>query len=213
MGKNNIVDFKKKMNEAESNSRRGELDLEKLKYALDHGGIPQEDLEKALSLLSRGTGKELYIGTKKSPQSKVRFAQFLQRNWEFLRSEKYFTSEEKVFLTDIQSNISMHSNAIVDDIMKKPANALTIQGLADCLNTSRTKISRVVNALIKKGILAKAVSGDTRNVNQAKDYVLFINPNIIYVGDKDAVEEHLVLMFKKQMKNNLILKNLPQKLF
>lgn len=166
-----------------------------------------------MKLLSQATGKDVYIGTKRSPQSKVRFAQFLQRNWGFLRQEKYFTSEEKVFLTDVQSNISMHSNAIVDDIMKKPANALTIQGLADCLNTSRTKISRVVNALIKKGILAKAISGDPKDVNQAKDYVLFVNPNIIYVGDKDAVEEHLVLMFKRQMKDNPTLKKLPQKLF
>nr|WP_211279885.1 hypothetical protein [Pseudomonas cedrina] len=97
--------------------------------------------------------------------------------------------------------------------MKQPANALTIQGIADCLNTSRTKISRVVNALIRKGILAKAVSGDTRDVNQAKDYVLFINPNIIYVGDKDDVDEHLVLMFQKQMKDNPTLKKLPQRLF
>ena len=71
----------------------------------------------------------------------------------------------------------------------------------------------MVNALIKKGIFAKAVSGDTRDINQAKDYVLFINPNIIYVGDKDDVKEHLVLMFKKQMKDNPILKKLPQKLF
>ncbi|WP_445505867.1 MarR family transcriptional regulator [Niallia sp. 03091] len=204
-----VVDFDK----SEKNARKKDFDLERLQYALDHGGIPQDLIENAMELLSKATGKELYIGTKRSPQSKVRFAQFLQKNWEFLRREKYLTSEEKVFLTDIQSNISMHSNAIVDDIMKKPANALTIQGLADCLNTSRTKISRVVNALIKKGILAKAISGDTNNVNQAKDYVLFVNPNIIYVGDKDDVEEHLVLMFKKQMKANLILKNLPQKLF
>ena len=207
--KNKVVNF----GEAERNAKKRDFNLEKIKYALDHGGLPQEELENALSMLSKTTGKEHYIGTKKSPQSKVRFAQFLQRNWEFLRREKYFTSEEKVFLTDVQSNISIHSNAIVDDIMKKPANALNIQGLADCLSTSRTKISRVVNALIKKGILAKAVSGDASDINQAKDYVLFINPNIIYVGDKDDLEEHLVLMFKKQMKDNQTLKKLPQKLF
>jgi len=209
MAKNSVVGF----GQAEKNARKREFNLEYLQYALEHGGIPQDQLENALSLLNKATGKEHYIGTKKSPQSRVRFAQFLQRNWEFLRREKYLTTEEKVFLTDIQSNISMHSNAIVDDIMKKPADALNIQGLADILGTSRTKISRVVNGLIRKGILAKAVSGDTTDINQAKDYVLFINPNIIYVGDKDDVEEHLVLMFKKQMNSNSILKKLPQRLF
>lgn len=200
--------------QAEKNARKRDLEIEQRYFEEEHNGIDQETVDEALKVLSKATGgKEIYIGTKKSPQSKVRFAQFLQKNWEFLRKEKYLTSEEKIFLTDIQSNISMHSNAIVDDIMKKPANALTIQGLADCLNTSRTKVSRVVNALIKKGIFAKAVSGDACDINQAKDYVLFINPNIIYVGDKDDVKEHLVLMFKKQMKDNSILKKLPQKLF
>ncbi|MED1304299.1 MarR family transcriptional regulator [Bacillus pacificus] len=200
--------------QAEQNARKRDLEIEQKHFEEEHNGIDQETIDEALKVLSKATGgKEIYIGTKKSPQSKVRFAQFLQKNWEFLRKEKYLTSEEKIFLTDIQSNISMHSNAIVDDIMKKPANALTIQGLADCLDTSRTKVSRVVNALIKKGIFAKAVSGDTRDINQAKDYVLFINPNIIYVGDKDDVKEHLVLMFKKQMKDNPTLKKLPQKLF
>ncbi|MGN7198460.1 MarR family transcriptional regulator [Bacillus mycoides] len=205
-----IINFE----QAEQNARKRDLEIEQKHFEEEHNGIDQETIDEALKVLSKATGgKEIYIGTKKSPQSKVRFAQFLQKNWEFLRKEKYLTSEEKIFLTDIQSNISMHSNAIVDDIMKKPANALTIQGLADCLNTSRTKVSRVVNALIKKGIFAKAVSGDTRDINQAKDYVLFINPNIIYVGDKDDVKEHLVLMFKKQMKDNPTLKKLPQKLF
>lgn len=209
MSKGKVVDF----GQAENKAKQRDIDIEQLKYALNHGGLSQDQINIALGMLSQGIGKELYIGTKKSPQSKVRFAQFLQRNWEFLRREKYLTSEEKVFLTDVQPNISMHSNAIVDNIMKQPANALTIQGIADCLNTSRTKISRVVNALIRKGILAKAVSGDTRDVNQAKDYVLFINPNIIYVGDKDDVDEHLVLMFQKQMKDNPTLKKLPQRLF
>ncbi|HFU9558865.1 TPA: MarR family transcriptional regulator, partial [Streptococcus agalactiae] len=185
--------------QAEKNAIKRDLEIEQRYFEEEHNGIDQETVDEALKVLSKATGgKEIYIGTKKSPQSKVRFAQFLQKNWEFLRKEKYLTSEEKIFLTDIQSNISMHSNAIVDDIMKKPANALTIQGLADCLNTSRTKVSRVVNALIKKGIFAKAVSGDACDIKQAKDYVLFINPNIIYVGDKDDVKEHLVLMFKKQ---------------
>ncbi|HFH8171518.1 TPA: MarR family transcriptional regulator [Streptococcus agalactiae] len=200
--------------QAEKNAIKRDLEIEQRYFEEEHNGIDQETVDEALKVLSKATGgKEIYIGTKKSPQSKVRFAQFLQKNWEFLRKEKYLTSEEKIFLTDIQSNISIHSNAIVDDIMKKPANALTIQGLADCLNTSRTKVSRVVNALIKKGIFAKAVSGDACDIKQAKDYVLFINPNIIYVGDKDDVKEHLVLMFKKQMKDNSILKKLPQKLF
>ncbi len=166
-----------------------------------------------LNVMSKATGKDIGIYTKRSPQSKVRFAQFLQKNWAYLREQNYLSNEEKLFLVDIQSNVNIHSNAIVDDIMKRPPNALDVQGVADIRNAHRTTTSKIINSLIKKGILAKAVSGDVKDINQAKDYVLFINPNIIYVGVRDDVEEHLILMFKNQMKKNPILKNLPQKLF
>ncbi|MED4188951.1 hypothetical protein P4619_20640 [Halalkalibacterium halodurans] len=73
-----VVDF----NEAEKKARKRDFDLEKLQYALDHGGIPQDQLENAMELLSKATGKDLYIGTKRSPQSKVRFAQIIARKLE-----------------------------------------------------------------------------------------------------------------------------------
>src|SRR5699024_2267910 len=132
---------------------------EQLKSALDHGGIPQEDIQDALALLSQGVGKDLYIGTKRSPQSKVRFVQLLQNNWNYLRQEKYLTSEEKVFLTDIQSLIGLNSNCIVDDVNKKNSSPLNQSEIAEVLETSKTKVSRVVNGLIRKGIIAKAETG------------------------------------------------------
>jgi len=205
--------LEKALEAAERKARLKDFEIENKEFEHNYNDVSKEELENALKIVSRATGKEAFIGTKKSPQSKIRFAQFLQINWILLREEKYFSSEEKIFLTDIQPNISMHSNAIVDNIMSKPPSALTIQGLADRLGTSRTKISRIVNSLIKKGVLAKAISGDIKDVKQAKDYVLFVNPNIIYVGDKEKVDEHLILMFKNQMKSNPILKKLPQKLF
>ena len=213
--KKNVLNLDKAFDKAERNARERDFKIEKERFKEDHRGVEKEHFEEAMRTLSYASGKDIFIGTKRSIQSKTRFAQFLQKNWEYLRKENYLTSEEKVFLTDIQCNISMHSNAIVDDIMKKPPNALTIQVISELLGTSRSKVSRVVNSLIKKGIFAKSVTGtgDSINVNQAKDYVLFVNPNIIYVGDRDDLQEHLILMFKNQMKKNLTLLNLPQKLF
>lgn len=211
--KNEKNDRASSLAEAEMNARKRDLEVETEKFKEDHRGVDQEELTVAMETLSRATGKDMFIGTKRSVQSKVRFAQFLQKNWEYIREQNYLTNEEKAFLIDIQSNISMHSNAIVDDIMKRPPEALNVQGVADVRKAHRTTTSKIVNSLIKKGIFAKAVSGDTKNINQAKDYVLFVNPNIIYVGDRDNVEEHLILIFKNQMKNNSVLKNLPQKLF
>ncbi|RAN79641.1 MarR family transcriptional regulator [Bacillus sp. SRB_331] len=205
---NKILDF----GQAEKNARQRDLESERKQYENDFG-FSKEEIEKAMEVISQATGEELYLGKKKKPSSKIRFSQFIQENWKFLRDEKYFTSEEKVFLTDLQCNVSMYSNAIVDDVKKKLPCALTIVTIAEILKTSRPKISRVVNSLIKKGVLSKSISGDFKDNQQAKDYVLFVNPNIIISGSKDDVSEHLVLQFKNVMSKNTVLNKLPIKLF
>ncbi|MBY0595115.1 MarR family transcriptional regulator [Bacillus clarus] len=205
---NKILDF----GQAEKNARQRDLESERKQYENDFG-FSKEEIEKAMEVISQATGEELYLGKKKKPSSKIRFSQFIQENWKFLRDEKYFTSEEKVFLTDLQCNVSMYSNAIVDDVKKKLPCALTIVTIAEVLKTSRPKVSRVVNSLIKKGVLAKSISGDFKDNQQAKDYVLFVNPNIIISGSKDDVSEHLVLQFKNVMSKNTVLSKLPIKLF
>lgn len=204
-----VIDF----GQATRNARKRDIKLENEIFLEEHNEVSTEEFDAALKTISKATGKDIGVYTKKPPKSKVRFAQFLQKNWEYLREQNYLTTEEKAFLIDIQPNISMHSNAIVDDIMKRPPDALNISAIASLRGSSRQKTSKIINSLIKKGIFAKAVSGDVKDINQAKDYVLFVNPNIIYVGDRDEVEEHLVLIFKNQIKSNPVLKNLPQKLF
>lgn len=196
--------------QAEKNARKRDLDLEKLKFALEHGGIPQEELEKALAMLSVATGKEHYIGTKKSPQSKVRFAQILQENINFLNKNDYLTGQEKVFLMDITPYVAFESNALVFDIKAKSPVPLNITKLAEELGRGRNRTSEIVNSLVKKGLLAKAESGIEGH--NAKAYSLFVNPHIIFAGDKDNVPEHLQVMFYKAMKMP-VLKDLPNKLF
>jgi DNA replication protein DnaD len=205
--KNNVVEI----GQAERNARKRDFEKEEILKTLEHFGVPQENINEALSILSKSIGnKELYIGTKRSPQSRVRFAQSLQNNWEFLRLQKYFTSEEKVFLTDIKGHIGLGSNCIVDDVNKKNPSPLNQTEIANLLNTSKTKISRVVNGLIKKGVIAKAETGVENN--NVRAYSLFVNPNILISGDKENVNETLKAMFKKTM-NKKPLKDLPDKLF
>lgn len=201
-----IVDF----NEAEKKARKKDFDLEKLQYALDHGGIPQDLIENAMDLLSKATGKELYIGTKRSPQSKVRFAQTLQENLGFLNKQKYLTGREKIFLQDIIPFIAFESNCIVLDIKAKSPTPANITEIGELIKSPRQNVSAVVNSLKRKGIIAKAESGVEGN--NAKAYAIFINPHVIYAGDKDNVNESLKTMFNKAMKMP-ILKDLPDKLF
>lgn len=204
--KNNVVGF----DQAEKKARKRDFDLEKLQYALDHGGVPQELIENAMELLSKATGKELYIGTKRSPQSKVRFAQSMQGNQGFLYKEKYLTSKEKVFFSDITPYIAFSSNCIVHDIKAKNPVPANISEIAKLIGTTRANASLAINSLVKKGLLFKGESGIEGN--NAKAFAVFVNPHIIYAGDKDNVNEALQVMFHKAMKMK-VLKDLPDKLF
>lgn len=207
---NKVVNLNRELNIAEENARKRDFNIENLQFVLEHGGIPQDQIENALALLSKATGKEHYIGTKKSPQSKVRFAQFLQRNWEFLRQNKYLTAREKTFLFDIVPSIAFDSNCVVLDIKAKNPVPANISEIASLLGADRSNISKIINSLKRKGLLAKAESGI--DGNNAKAYAIFINPHVIYAGDRDNVNEALQVMFHKAMKMK-ILKDLPDKLF
>ncbi|PFD94703.1 MarR family transcriptional regulator [Bacillus cereus] len=134
----------------------------------------------------------------------------MQENMKFLSKQEYLTLGEKGFLIDITPYISFYSNSIVFDVKAKNVVPMNISELAKELEKPRDRISKLVNSLVKKGILAKAESG-TEGSN-AKAYSLFVNPNIIFAGDKDNVPEHLQVIFYKAMKMPL-LKQLPNKLF
>ncbi|HDR7315385.1 helix-turn-helix domain-containing protein [Bacillus cytotoxicus] len=201
-----IVNF----DQAEKKARKRDFDLEKLQYALDHGGVPQEFIENAMELLSKATGKELYIGTKRSPQSKVRFVQIMQDNLNFLYENGYLTGREKIFLMEIMPYVAFDSNGIVLDIKAKNPIPANISEIADLIGADRSNTSKTINSLKRKGLLFKGESG--LEGNNAKAYAIFINPHVIYAGDKDNVNEALKIMFHKAMKMP-ILKDLPNKLF
>ncbi|MGR5880884.1 hypothetical protein ACT7DC_01225 [Bacillus cereus] len=75
-------------------------------FQQEYNNVSKNELEQAMEIMAKATGKELYIGTKKSPQSKVRFAQFMQENMKFLSKQGYLTLSEKGFLIDITPYIS-----------------------------------------------------------------------------------------------------------
>lgn len=202
--------MKDKLAQAERNAKSRDFENEELKYALEHNGIAEDQLESALALLSKGLNKELYIGTKRSPQSKVRFAQHLQENLGFLNKLDYLTNKEKVFFNDIVPYIAFSSNCIVHDIKAKNPVPANVSEIAKLINSNRANTSTTINSLVKKGLLFKGESGV--DGNNAKAYAVFINPHVIYAGDKDNVNEALQVMFHKAMKMK-VLKDLPDKLF
>jgi len=188
--------------QAEKNARKRDLEIADEQFKQDYNEISKVELEKAMEIMAKATGKELYIGTKKSPQSKVRFAQIMQENMKFLSKQEYLTLSEKGFLIDVSPYISFHSNSIVFDIKEKNPVPMNISEIANELNRARQKVSTLVNELVKKGILFKGESGIEGN--NAKASCLFVNPHIIFAGDKDNVPEHLQVMFFKAMKMKIL---------
>lgn len=201
-----VIDF----TDAERKARKRDCEIEQEKFIEKHNGVSQDELQKALETMNKATGQEHYIGTKKSPQSKVRFVQILQENLDYLYENKYLTGREKIFLFDIMRYVAFSSNCVVLDIKEKNGTPANISEIAKLIKANRANTSITINSLIKKGLLAKAESGVESN--NAKAYSIFINPHIIYAGDKDNINETLKVMFHKAMKIP-VLKNLPDKLF
>jgi len=208
--KNNIVNLEGKLAEAEKNARLRDLEIEREKSKNDFHGVDQKEIDQAIQTVSKAAGgKEVYFGIKKSPKSKVKFVQINQPNLGYLMEKEYFKSEEMKFLFRIMPYIAFRSNCIVDDINTKNAIPVTQVELAKKIGSSQPTVNRLVKQLIDKGIIAKAETG--REGVSARSYALFLNPNIIYSGDRDDVNETLQMIFKK-VNLKSVFKNLPHKI-
>lgn len=208
--KNNIVNLEGKLAEAEKKARLRDLEIEREKSKNDFHGVDQKEIDQAIQIVSKAAGgKEVYFGIKKSPKSKVKFVQINQPNLGYLMEKEYFKSEEMKFLFRIMPYIAFRSNCIVDDINTKNAIPVTQVELAKKIGSSQPTVNRLVKQLIDKGIIAKAETG--REGVSARSYALFLNPNIIYSGDRDDVNETLQMIFKK-VNLKSVFKNLPHKI-
>lgn len=192
------MDFK----EAERKARLRDLENEKV--------LTDEEMAIAQELQAKANVRGMKLVPDKKIKNNTHFVQIIQQNFRYLREQNYLTLAEKGFLLDISEFVGFLSNCIVDDITKKSPVPLNQSDLAKALGRGRNKISPLVNSLVDKGIIARAESG--LEDNNARAYALYINPNIMFSGSKDDVNETLKTMFKKAMRNP-VLKKLPIKLF
>lgn len=146
-----------------------------------------------LSLVAEQEQKANELGYgiyKLKPKNKTPFVQHFYENVAILLERKYMTIHELGFLTALQVHIAMGSNAIKhpekDDFMN-------IKELADVMGIHRTNVSKMVNQLLKKGLLLEFVNAQEikkyqRNVSSRP---LFVNPEIMYKGNKDEIDATL----------------------
>lgn len=190
------------LEQAEKNARLRDIENSKI--------LSEEEMYLANELQSKANLRGMKLVPERKVKNKAKFVQIIQDNWSYLQSISYLKNEEIVFLMSLIPFIGFGSNAIVDNPKKKQPLPLTQRELAKSLETSETKVSRVVKALYTKGIIARSESVvDNSNV---KSYALFINPHILYAGDRDNIEEGLKIQFIKIMRAKP-LKDLPIKFF
>ncbi|MEM4997712.1 helix-turn-helix domain-containing protein [Priestia sp. SB1] len=170
--------------------------------------LSQEELDLANQLQAKANAGKMKLVPEKKIKNKAKFAQIIQPNWGYLFEIDYLKTEEYKFLNRVIPYIGFRSNCLVDDINKKSPVPLSQSDLAQKLGSSKPTVSRLVKQLIDKGIMSKAESGKD-DVN-ARMYALYINPHIIYCGDRDNINETLQTMFRKTPK---ALKKLPERLF
>ncbi len=196
--------------QADQKAKQRDLEIEKQRFIEEHNGVNQDKVDEALKVLSKATGgKDIYIGTKKSPQSRVKFVQFIQDNWDYALEIGYFTDEEMLFLLRIQRFVQFKSNCVVDDIHSRSAVPMTQKQIAERLKTDKSKISRLLKSLQDKGVVVKA-RGHKVEGNNVRTNSIFLNPNFMFCGDRDNVEVTLKALFTH---SKSILKNFPIALF
>ncbi|OJE20654.1 hypothetical protein BAQ46_22785 [Bacillus paranthracis] len=195
----------KALNKASKKAHNKDLEIEKSKQVLT-----DEEMNQASELHTKAKAQGMLLIPDRKVRNRARFVQIMQDNWSFMQSHQYLTSEQIVFLMNLVPHIAIGSNAIVDAPKKKQPIGLNQSEIAAVLGTSKAKVSRVVKSLVEKGVLAKAESG--LEGNNVKSYVIFVNPHVLYSGNKDVVEDSLKIMFAKAMKMP-VLKNLPERLF
>ncbi|MBD8848481.1 MarR family transcriptional regulator [Priestia megaterium] len=192
--------MQKSLQEAEKKARLREIENGKV--------LSEEELNYANELQAKANSKGMKLVPERKIKNKVRFVQLIQENILYLRDIKYLTTAEKNFLMDLVPNVEFSSNCIVNDSRQVNSLPVTQSDLAEILGKKKQNINPIIKGLIDKGILARSESGIEDN--NVRAYALFINPHIMFSGDKDNINGTLKAMFRKTPKE---LKNLPIRLF
>ncbi|MGG1685135.1 MarR family transcriptional regulator [Pseudalkalibacillus sp. NRS-1564] len=170
--------------------------------------LTNEELEHATELQTKANSRGMILIPERKVKNKARFVQLIQENILYLRNLKYLTTAEKKFLMDIIPNVEFLSNCIVDDCKKVSPMPVTQSDLAEILGKKKQNVNPIIKGLIDKGVLARSESG--LEDNNVRAYALFVNPHIMFSGDRDKVNGTLKAMFKKTPRE---LKKMPVKLF
>lgn len=168
-------------------------------------GMTSEQQQLLLQILHSTTGDDYFIGKKKKRTDGVKFVQSIMDNINYLNKIGYLEPKEESFLFKLTPYIEFKTNVIierVDNSLEVETNAATPSYLAEQFGKSREYISRVMNSLLKKGVLGVAESGMTTEDGRiCSSRTWFVNPNIMCCSPRDGVDKATQHIFKRSLRN------------
>ncbi|GAB6493155.1 hypothetical protein bcgnr5369_64650 [Bacillus cereus] len=198
MSKDKIIDF----SQAERNARMRDLENSKV--------LSDEEMEMANDLQAKANARGMKLIPEKRVKNKADFVQFIQMNWKYLNELKYLSTAEKAFLIDIMPYVGFMSNAIVEVPGAKQQMPLTQEALGQKIGKDKSQMTKMIKPLVAKGVLERTTGAVEEN--NAKAFVIYVNPHILYSGDRDNINPTLQTMFQKYMKKE-VLQDLPIRFF
>lgn len=163
--------------EIEKRARLRDLEVEE-QQNIDLGVVSQ---------IEKQAEEQGYLLIKRNNKNRANFTQVIFENIDIIVKNGYLTMNELGFLMSIQPLLEFQINAIMD----KETNAfMNISEIADYISKTRVQTSRIISALLDKGILfefvnAKELKEFGRNVTSR---TLFLNPELFYSGDRNKID-------------------------
>ncbi|GAB3051209.1 hypothetical protein [Virgibacillus ainsalahensis] len=123
-------------------------------------------------------------------KNNAHFCQAIQENLDMVIKSKHLTNSEIGLLLSLMPLVQLHSNAIIE---RETNEFMSISKIARYLDRERTATSKIISRLLQKGMLFEFV-----NVQEIKEHKrsitqrpLFMNPEIIYSGDRNRINATL----------------------
>lgn len=161
----------------------------------------------AVAMEEQKANEQGYALYKLKDKNKALFVQAIQENLDVLIRKEFLTNAELGFLFSLTPLVQLHSNGITD---RGTGQFMTVSEIAKYLNRDRTGISSTIQNLLEKGILFELV--DSQEIKEHKRSVtrrpLFMNPEIIYAGDRNRINatlSKLVIEFDKMERKKVLL--------
>lgn len=150
-----------------------------------------KDQEQAIDLseITTETEKARKLGYGIHRLKRVNSSPFVQANvsnLQFLIASRYLTDPEWNVLSKIQTLCELNTNSIVDPENKQ---FMSISEIALFLKKDRVATSKIVNTLLKKGVLYEIVN--TQEIREhgrpVTERPLYMNPELYYAGNRNQV--------------------------